>query len=180
MNYIFKNIFSVMIFSVTMIKGQDMISELQVVNNVDLKKYIGIWYEIAKIPNRFQKDCKKNTTAIYSFMEDGKIKVVNSCMEADGSTNIAEGVARVADTSTNAKLKVSFVRLLGFNLFWGDYWIFGLGDEYEYALVGSPDRKYGWILSRTPTLPQEKIEQISDLLKQNGYDPVKFEFTSQD
>ena len=180
MDYLFKYTLTVLIFSAAIIKGQDMTSELQVVNTVDLKKYIGLWYEIAKIPNRFQKDCKRNTTAIYSIMEDGKIKVVNSCMESDGSTDIAEGVARVVDTTSNAKLEVSFVKLLGLNLFWGDYWIFGLGNDYEYALVGSPDRKYGWILSRTPSLPQEKIDQISNQLKLNGYDPVKFEFTLHD
>ncbi|MDR3610594.1 MAG: lipocalin family protein [Ignavibacteriaceae bacterium] len=180
MNYILKNIAAIFILSFTIIKGQDMNNELRVVNSVDLKKYIGLWYEIAKIPNRFQKDCKRNTTAIYSFREDGKIKVVNSCMEDDGSIKIAEGVARVADTRTNAKLEVSFVKLLGINLFWGDYWIIGLGDNYEYALVGSPDRKYGWILSRTPKLQQEKLNRISELLKNKGYDISRFEFTLQD
>jgi apolipoprotein D and lipocalin family protein len=175
-----KYLIVVLIVSVTVGKGQDMNNELQVVNKVDLKKYVGMWYEIAKIPNRFQKDCTKNTTAVYTFRDDGKIKVVNSCMESDGSTKIAEGVAKVADEKTNAKLEVSFVKFLGINLFWGDYWIIGLGDNYEYALVGSPDRKYGWILSRTSKLPPEKINQISELLKIKGYDFNKFVFTVQD
>jgi apolipoprotein D and lipocalin family protein len=175
-----KNILAVLIVSGTIMRGQDMNNELQVVNKVDLKKYVGMWYEIAKIPNRFQKDCKRNTTAIYTIREDGKITVVNSCMEADGSTKIAEGVAKVADDKTNAKLEVSFVKFLGINLFWGDYWIIGLGDNYDYALVGTPDRKYGWILSRTSKLPLEKITQISELLKIKGYDFNKFEFTVQE
>ena len=157
-----------------------MKNELQVVNKVDLKKYIGIWYEIAKIPNRFQKDCIRNTTAEYSFRDDGKIKVVNSCLQSDGSKKVAEGVAKVVDNISNAKLEVSFVRILGIQLFWGDYWIIGLGENYDFALVGSPDRKYGWILSRTLKLPQEKLNLISDILKIKGYDIKNFEFTEQD
>ena len=157
-----------------------MKKELQVVNKVDLNKYIGLWYEVAKIPNWFQKKCIKNTTAEYSLRDDGKIKVVNSCMQSDGSKNVAEGVAKIVDNISNAKLEVSFVRILGIQLFWGDYWIIGLGENYEFALLGSPDRKYGWILSRTKKLPQEKLNIISDLLKIKGYDIKNFEFTVQD
>jgi apolipoprotein D and lipocalin family protein len=157
-----------------------MKNELKVVNKVDLNKYIGLWYEVAKIPNWFQKKCIKNTTAEYSLRDDGKIKVVNSCIQSDGSKDIAEGVAKVVDNKSNAKLEVSFVKILGIQLFWGDYWIIGLGENYDFALVGSPDRKYGWILSRTKKLPQEKLGRISDLLKLKGYDIKNFEFTVQD
>ena len=161
------------------IKGQKL-SELVVVNHVDLQRYVGMWYEIAKIPNSFQKNCFKNTTAEYTLRSDGKITVVNTCVESDGKKNTAEGIARVADSSTNAKLEVSFVRFLGFNLFWGDYWIIGLGDNYEYALVGTPNRKYGWILSRTNKLPTGQLDHINSILKIKGYDPSKFQFTLQD
>ena len=169
-----------LLFFITIIKGQDMKNELQVVNKVDLNKYKGLWYEVAKIPNWFQKKCLKNTTAEYSLRNDGKIKVVNSCIQSDGTKNVAEGVAKVVDNISNAKLEVSFVRILGIQLFWGDYWIIGLGENYDFALVGSPDRKYGWILSRTKKLPQEKLNMISDLLKIKGYDIKNFEFTEQD
>jgi len=169
-----------LLFFITIIKGQDMNNELQVVNKVDLNKYKGLWYEVAKIPNWFQKKCLKNTTAEYSLRNDGKIKVVNSCIQSDGTKNVAEGVAKVVDNISNAKLEVSFVRILGIQLFWGDYWIIGLGENYDFALVGSPDRKYGWILSRTKKLPQEKLNTISDLLKIKGYDIKNFEFTEQD
>jgi apolipoprotein D and lipocalin family protein len=161
------------------IKGQKL-SELIAVNHVDLQRYTGLWYEVAKIPNSFQKNCNRNTTAEYTLRSDGKISVVNTCLGTDGKKNIVEGVARVVDTYTNAKLEVSFVKILGINLFWGDYWIIGLNDNYEYALVGSPNRKYGWILSRTPKLTPEKIDQINNILKIKGYDPEKFEFTAQD
>jgi apolipoprotein D and lipocalin family protein len=160
-------------------KGQNE-KEPAVVNKVDLQKYIGKWFEIAKIPNWFQKNCTKNTTAEYTIREDGKIAVVNTCVESDGNKKMAEGVAKVADKISNAKLEVSFVKILGLNLFWGDYWIIGLGDNYEYAIVGTPNRKYGWILSRTPKLSQDKLDQINEILRQKEYDPKKFEFTQQD
>jgi apolipoprotein D and lipocalin family protein len=179
MDFKWKCILSFLLPFVTIIQGQDMKNELQVVNKVDLKKYIGLWYEIAKIPNSFQKDCIRNTTAEYSLRDDGKIKVVNSCFQGDDSKKVAEGVARVVDNITNAKLEVSFVKILGIQLFWGDYWIIGLGDNFDFAVVGSPDRKYGWILSRTPKLPQEKLNLISDLLKIKGYNIKNFEFTEQ-
>jgi apolipoprotein D and lipocalin family protein len=181
MNFKLKFTFAILFLFITIIiKGQDMKNELQVVNKVDLNKYIGLWYEVAKIPNWFQKKCIKNTTAEYSLRDDGKIKVVNSCIQDDGSKNVAEGVAKVVDNISNAKLEVSFVRILGIQLFWGDYWIIGLGENYDFAIVGSPDRKYGWILSRTKKLPSEKLNQISDLLKIKGYDIKNFEFTEQD
>jgi apolipoprotein D and lipocalin family protein len=155
-------------------------SEPQTVNYVDLKKYVGTWYEIAKIPNRFQSDCDKNTTANYKIREDGKIAVLNKCVEKDGSINDAEGVAVINDKKTNAKLEVSFVSILGINLFWGDYWIIGLDNNYKYAVVGHPERKYGWILCREPKMSEEDLSKVFALLKEKGYDPNKFVMTRQD
>jgi apolipoprotein D and lipocalin family protein len=159
--------------------GQEMNNEPKVVKIVDLKKYIGLWYEIAKIPNRFQKHCKSGTTAKYELRDDGKIVVINSCIDEDGERDDAEGIARVVDTSSNARLEVSFVSILGINLFWGDYWIIGLNDNYEYAVVGTPTRKYGWILSRTPQLDDEKLKEIYAILISQGYDLNKFEMSMQ-
>ena len=139
-----------------------------------------MWYEIAKIPNSFQKKCARNTTAAYQLRSDGNINVVNRCIEADGSVNEAKGIAKVVDSKSNAKLKVSFVRILGISLFWGDYWIIGLDKEYKFAVVGTPSRKYGWILSRTPKLSGEEMQAAFTILKQQGYDPKDFEMTEQD
>ncbi len=144
------------------------------VDKVELTKYSGLWYEIARIPNSFQEDCVSGTTAKYSLTDDGEIKVLNSCREADGRLNTAEGVARVVDKKTNSKLQVSFVSLFGWNLFWGDYWIIGLDGNYKWAIVGHPKRKYGWILSRTPTLDETTMTTINKILFDNGYDPQKF------
>lgn len=161
------------------LKAQGSADAPKTVASVDLKKYVGLWYEIAKIPNRFQSDCAGETTAWYEILDDGKIKVVNSCSEKDGSKNVADGIAKVVDTKTNAKLEVSFFSILGIRPFWGDYWILGLGNNYDYAVVGTPDRKYGWILSRTPEMTEDQLQQAFQTLKDNGYNPAKFVPTPQ-
>ena len=150
---------------------------LKTVNQVDLKKYIGLWYEIAKIPNSFQEQCAYGTTAEYKLLEDGNIQVINKCYTKDGEADVAEGLAKVVDKTTNSKLEVSFFSILGFRPFWGDYWIIGLADNYQWAVVGSPNRKYGWILSRTPTLPDETMNKIFSILKEQYYNPDEFEMT---
>ncbi len=147
------------------------------VAHVDLDRYVGTWYEVAKIPNRFQKKCVRSTTATYSLREDGRIDVVNRCLKADGEPNVAEGIARIVDPVSNARLEVSFVSFLGLRPFWGDYWIIGLGDDYEYSIVGTPDRKYGWILSRTPTPGPETIQEVRRKLVAQGYDPDDFQIS---
>jgi apolipoprotein D and lipocalin family protein len=147
---------------------------VKTVKYVDLKKYIGLWYEISKIPNRFQKQCVKSTTAKYIFEEDGDIKIINSCIDDEGEKDIAEGVAKVVDKKSNAKLEVSFVSFLGIRPFWGDYWIIGLDENYKWAVIGTPDRKYGWVLSREPTLTNDVMNEIEIILKNNGYKPESF------
>lgn len=87
-------------------------------------------------------------------------------------------MARIVDKESNAKLEVSFVSLFGWHLFWGDYWIIGLADDYSYAVIGTPNRKYGWVLARTPFMPEEKWLKVKRLLTDNGYHPAKF-MTSQ-
>lgn len=149
------------------------------VKYVDLKKYAGLWYEVAKIPNSFQDQCIKNTTAKYTLAEDGEIKVTNSCIDEDGEVDDASGVVRVVDKKSNAKLEVSFVSFLGWRPFWGDYWIIGLDENYQWAIVGTPNRKYGWVLSRTPNLDNTTMDKIFGIIKDQGYDPKKFEISKQ-
>ncbi len=149
------------------------------VGQVDLRRYVGLWYEIAKIPNTFQRKCASRTTAQYELRQDGRITVVNRCIKNDGEAIKAKGIAKIVDTKTNAKLKVSFVNLLGWRLFWGDYWIIGLDENYRWAVVGHPQRRYGWILSRTPTLEKPTLEAVFDLLREQGYNPDDFELTKQ-
>lgn len=169
----------VLISSVNIMAQKDK-SQPVTVDQVDLSRYTGTWYEIAKIPNRFQKQCVANTTATYSLNDDGTIKVINSCRESDGGMDTAEGLAEVLDTATNSKLEVSFVSIFGIHLFWGDYWIIGLDDDYSYAVIGTPDRKYGWILSRTKKLPENKLADAYKILEDNGYNPDDFVTTVQE
>ena len=149
------------------------------VNFVDLKMYAGLWYEIAKIPNSFQDHCKYGTKAKYILRGDGNVDVINSCYDEEGELDVAEGLAKIVDKNSNSKLEVSFVSIFGIHLFWGDYWIIGLGKNYEYAIVGHPERKYGWILSRSPVLSQEKLAEAFNILIAQGYHPDDFEMTEQ-
>lgn len=148
---------------------------LETVPEVDLQRYLGTWYEIARIPQRFQRDCTA-TTATYSLEEDGDIRVLNRCRKGsvDGPVDEAEGRARVVDEETNAKLEVSF-----FGPFWGDYWIVELGRDYEYAVVGHPSRDYLWILSRTPTMEPRLYQDILQRLEGQGYDTDRLVRTEQ-
>ena len=123
----------------------------------------------------FQRNCTA-TTADYSLREDGLIEVVNSCRKGtlDGKHKRATGKAKVVDTDSNAKLKVSF-----FWPFWGDYWIIDLDPEYQWAVVGVPSRKYLWILSRTPQMDSALYEEIVSRLPAKGYDPHRLNRTQQ-
>jgi apolipoprotein D and lipocalin family protein len=148
---------------------------LEVVPSVDLTRYAGKWYEIARLPNRFQRDCAGNTTATYTLRPDGKITVINECRKADGRQKSAKGTARVADAKgPNSKLKVTF-----FWPFSGNYWIIDLDPEYRWAVVGEPGRNYLWILSREPQLDTALYQQIVERTKQQGFDTGKLLKTRQ-
>ena len=154
-------------------------SEPRVVENVDLNRYLGRWYEIARIPVWFQKDCSCGTTAEYTLVKDGVVSVVNRCCTIDGEMKEARGRAWVVDKKTPAKLKVSFFSLFGFWLFGGHYWIIDLDPDYRYAVVGHPKRTLGWILSRTPQLSQEVLDGIAERLEANGYSFSQFKMSDQ-
>ena len=145
------------------------------VARVDLERYTGRWYEIAKIPHPFQRQCVADTTAQYSRNPDGTIAVVNRCRKVDGTFDEARAIARVTDAVSNAKLEVSFFSILGWRPVWGNYWILALGHDYDYAIVGEGTRRYGWILSRTPTLPDTTRAQLDQRLRTLGYAPEQFE-----
>jgi apolipoprotein D and lipocalin family protein len=147
---------------------------LQTVSHVDLSRYIGRWYEIAKYPNRFERKCDRNVTASYAIRPDGKISVVNACTTREGKPTVSTGWAKVVDQKTGAKLKVTF-----FWPFFGDYWIIELGPNYEYAVVGEPGRKYLWILSRTPKMDDGIYAEVVSRLAAKGYDAAKLELMPQ-
>lgn len=138
-------------------------NSLEVVSHVELEKYLGKWYEIAHLPFRFEDDCT-DITATYSLSKDGNVSVLNECLR-DGKLKQAKGKAKVVDKNTGAKLKVTF-----FWPFSADYWIINLGKDYDYAVVGTPNRKYLWILSRTPQMDDKLFSQLLESVKSKGFD----------
>jgi len=154
---------------------------VRTVDAVDLDRYVGEWFEIARFPNPFQRGCAGDVLATYVKRSDGRINVINRCHAADGHLTEARGVARVVDSRTSAKLKVRFApAALSFLPFvWGDYWILGLADDYSWAAVGSPDRKYLWILARTPTLDAERLASATSTARANGFDIDRLVATRQ-
>lgn len=149
------------------------------VNSVNLARYTGLWFEIAKIPNRFQRQCARHTIAHYTLRGDGRLDVVNQCIKNNGNLDQATGIARLVDPVSQARLKVSLVSVLGWRPFWGDYWILGLDGNYRWAIVGTPDRNYGWILARTPTLDTKTLDTIFAIAERNGYQRTAFELDRQ-
>lgn len=147
---------------------------LKTVDHVDLKRYSGRWYEIARYPNRFQEKCAGGVTAEYTPQADGTIKVTNSCITKDGERESVTGRAKVVPDTGNARLKVSF-----FGPFYGSYDIIGLAKDYSWALVGHPSRDYLWILARHPSLSESRYQQIVNLAVAQGYDASRIQRTKQ-
>jgi apolipoprotein D and lipocalin family protein len=149
--------------------------EVKTVEYVDIKRYMGTWYEIAKFPQRFENGLV-GITATYSLLPNGKVRVLNSGYVGDfnGRIKTAKGKAWIVDRKTNAKLKVSF-----FWPFAGDYWIIKLWEGYEYAVVSEVSRRYLRILSRTPKMDVQVYERIVEGLKENGFEISKIESNPQ-
>lgn len=168
-----------MVFLAAVVRGQDR-TFVRTVEHVDLDRYAGLWYEVARLPNRFQQRCAGDVTAQYARRADGGIAVVNRCRTADGHIE-AEGLARVVDQASNAKLRVRFAPawLSLLPMVWGDYWIIGLAEDYSWAVVGSPDRKSLWVLSRRPALDGRAYDAAIRAARDNGFDTAQLTATRQ-
>ena len=140
---------------------------------VDLVRYSGKWFEIASFPMYFQRNCVGDTTAHYIPSPDGSIGVHNRCRTKDGFDD-ATGKATVVEGFGNSRLKVSF-----FWPFKGDYWVLGLDPEYRWAVVGSPNRKYLWVLSRTPQLDKVMLDAALASARTQGFDLSQLRYTTQ-
>jgi len=151
------------------------VPELKTVEHVDIERYMGTWFEIAKFPQRFEMGLV-GVTATYALLPNGKVRVLNRGYKNDfgGELKTAKGKAWVVDTRTNAKLKVSF-----FWPFAGDYWILELGKDYEYAVVGEESRRYLWILSRTPQMDEGTYKDLLGRAQAKGFDVSKLEKNPQ-
>lgn len=146
---------------------------LQTVKKVDVARYMGQWYEIARYDHSFEVGCR-DVSAEYTLLEDGRIDVRNLCKRVDEGISEAHGKAYAVDES-NARLKVTF-----FWPFYGDYWILMLDDAYQYALVGAPSREYLWILSRTKRIDEKTKEEILLKLPGFGYGAERLIWTIQE
>jgi apolipoprotein D and lipocalin family protein len=157
-----------------------MTDELKTVPHVDLARYLGTWYEIARKPMRYEDATARDITATYELDGGGAVRVLNSCIDEDGEVDASEGQAKPVDDS-NAKLEVSF---LPQGLRWipfarGDYWILRLDDGYTTALVGEPGRKYLWLLHRAPHMDAATREEWLEFARMRGYDLDDLIFPSQ-
>lgn len=154
---------------------------VRTVDRVDLDRYLGEWFEVARFPNDFQRHCARDVRARYTKRGDGRIDVTNTCTTSEGEVDEARGVAKAADEQTSAKLKVRFAPavLSWLPFVWGDYWILGLGPDYSWAVVGSPDRKYLWVLSRMPALDANAYQNAAAVARENGFDDTRLVRTNQ-
>jgi apolipoprotein D and lipocalin family protein len=146
---------------------------VQGVGKVDLARYAGRWYEIAAFPMFFQRNCIGDTTAEYTLRPDGEIAVRNRCRTEDGFDE-ANGRAWPVEGAANSQLKVSF-----FWPFRADYWVIGLDEDYRWAVVGNPNRKYLWVLSRTPQLGKEQLDRALQAATKQGFDLSQLRYTRQ-
>lgn len=154
---------------------------LRVVAPVDLARYTGKWYEIARLPNKFQAACAGDVVARYTARPDGRFDVTNQCRTADGELKEARGIARKADRRSDAVLQVRFApAILSFlPMVWGDYWIIGLETDYSWAVVGEPERKYLWILSRSPRMTPAAYDRALEIAAANGFEISRIVKTPQ-
>ena len=158
-----------------------MATPLTVVTNLVPARYVGQWFEIARLPNRFQDQCSGDVVARYTARDGGGFEVVNSCKEKSGDFTAAEGVARTVKGAPTSVLQVRFApAFLSFlPQVWGDYQVIALDDAHTYAVVGTPDRKYLWVLSRQADMDPALYERLIDIAKSQGFDIAKVVRTPQ-
>ena len=153
------------------------LAPLAALPSMDVPAYMGTWYQVAWFPNRFQSQCASDTAATYRQLEGGQVEVINRCRLADGRLDEVTGVARPAGSTLAgnqlqpAQLEVSFLpRALRWLPIWGSYWVIQLADDGRYAVVSEAQRKYLWVLSRTPQLLPADQTEIRSRLVQQGFD----------
>ena len=149
---------------------------------VDVQRYIGSWYQVAAVPAIFEIQCAKNVTATYGLNADGTVSVRNQCRTWFGGTSTVTGNARVDNAPASSALSVSFVKLGGKWQYFGgtNYLVLGLGAQYDWAVVGDPNRSSGFVLSRTPALTADQLAQVRVAIAAGGYDACSFKVTKQD
>ena len=148
---------------------------------LDVPRYMGRWYEIAKFPNWFQRKCVADTSANYQLLADGSVEVLNQCRQKNGEMQQALGAARQIGPATSPKLQVRFAPawLSVLPFVWGNYWVIDLDDRYELVAISEPKREYLWVLSRSPQVEPARYQALLSRLKALGLDTDKLEVTVQ-
>lgn len=172
---------ALLVFSACSAIANDAPGALATITTLDVPRYMGTWYEIAKYPNRFQKKCVRNTRADYSAQADGTVRVLNRCTTKEGDVSEAIGEARQIGGSTSPKLEVRFAPawLSFIPMVWGNYWVIDLDPGYQVVAVSEPRREYLWVLSRTPAMPAKAYDELVARLDKKGFDTRKLERTPQ-
>ncbi len=154
---------------------------LATIPSLNVPRYMGTWYEIAKYPNFFQRKCVSNTVATYEAQPNGTVRVTNRCTDSDGKVKEAIGEARQVGNATSPKLEVRFAPawLSFLPLVWGNYWVIDIDTDYQLVAVSEPRQELLWILSRTPKPDDLAYSQLADRLKKKGFDLSKMEATRQ-
>ena len=170
---IWKLLLSCLVFAICLptLSRAETADLLPTVQNVDLQRYSGRWYEISRLPMWFERKCLDNITATYTLRGDNRIDVVNSCRTEDGQIN-ARGIAEIPDSQHPGRLRVRFAPdwMAWLPVVWGDYWIIDLDPEYRWVMVGTPSRGYLWILSRSPALDQATVARLKNKARELGFD----------
>lgn len=159
----------------------DALPPLQSIASLDIQKYVGRWYEIAKFPNRFQKQCVSDTFADYALVANGHVRVLNQCRNNQGDWEQAVGLAKAKNPDDTARLQVRFAPawLSFLPWVWGDYWVVDLDEAYSLVAVSEPAREYLWILSRTPVVEGAQYAALLARLKVQGLDVDRLEISPQ-
>ena len=154
---------------------------LTTITALDVPRYMGTWYEIAKFPNWFQKKCAADTRAEYRAQADGTVQVINRCRLDSGEMTDAVGSARQVGGATSPKLQVRFAPawLAFIPAVWGNYWVIDLDESYQLVAVSEPSREYLWVLSRTPKVDQKSYQALLGRLAQMGLEIARLELTRQ-
>ena len=158
------------------------VAPIKTITSLDVARYQGTWYEIAKFPNWFQRKCIADTNATYKIKEDGNVSVTNRCSFEGGEKGEAIGTARQIGDSTSPTLEVRFAPawLAFLPMVWGDYWVIDIDPDYQLAAVSDPGRKYLWILSRTKKVDPSKYQALlGRLVNDNGFNLEQLSLTPQ-
>jgi len=171
--------FTVLVALLPMASAAD--SQVKSISEFDVSRYMGTWYEIAKLPNWFQRKCVQGTQARYKVLGPAQIDVNNKCTTASGEEIQAIGLARPNGSGLPAQLEVRFAPewTAWLPMVWGAYWVLDLDPDYQLAAVGDPSKSYLWILSRTPVVSSERYEAVLKRLNVMGFDITKLEKTLQ-